>query len=224
MALAAGQDTRDDLTGFTSGGRRIRVEWFEGRGEGRLPGILMLHGADGTGPHYRTGARQIAEAGYHVALVHYLDRTGERRVNYGTLMQNALAWLATVADALDWAATRPGVDPDRLGILGVSLGGLLGIATANQDQRVKALATYFAPLPQAVAGHASRLPPTLVLHGEQDRLVPVANAHALAGILARQGVEHEVKIYPGQGHGFHGEVQADADRRIRAFFARHLGA
>jgi carboxymethylenebutenolidase len=207
---------------FRSGGRTVAVEWF-GAG-GRRPCVVMLHGAEGlsNGGRYREGARLMARAGRHVALVHYLDRTGERRVNYATLMRNFVPWLGAVGDALGWAAGRPDVIADKVAVVGVSLGGLLGLATAHQDRRVKALVTYFAPLPQMVADQAGPLPPTLVLHGDRDPIVPVSNARTLEGILRRQGAPHEVVIYAGEGHGFGGQAQQDADRRVAAFLDRHL--
>jgi carboxymethylenebutenolidase len=52
--------------------------------------------------------------------------------------------------------------------------------------------------------------------------VPVSNAQALQSVLERRSIPHEVRIYPGQGHGFTGEAQADAARRIRAFLDRYL--
>ena len=59
------------------------------------PAVLMLHGADGlnTNTQYREGARDVAAAGYQVHLVHYLDRTGERRASFGTLFQNFMPWM-----------------------------------------------------------------------------------------------------------------------------------
>ncbi len=33
-----------------------------------------------------------------------------------------------------------------------------------------------------------------------------------------------MQLYPGQGHGFVGDAQADATRRAIAFLERHLGA
>jgi carboxymethylenebutenolidase len=64
----------------------------------------------------------------------------------------------------------------------------------------------------------------LILHGASDRIVPVANARALQNLLQAGGIPFEIQIYPGQGHGFTGAAQADATRRIKAFFGRTLGA
>jgi carboxymethylenebutenolidase len=222
-ALASGLERQES---FNSGNKTIWVEWFGAAGAAeKAPAIVMLHGADGLtrAERYREGARRIAAGGYHVALVRYLDRTGEKRASFGTIMRNFDPWLATVRDSVTWIARRPGVDPHRIGIVGISLGGTLGLAAAGQDPRVKALVEYFGPMPQGIVTAGAALPPTLILHGAADPVVPVANAHAIENLLRSQGTAHEVKIYPGQGHGFHGAAQDDADRRVAAFLQRHLG-
>src|SRR3954470_9415820 len=89
------------------------------------------------------------------------------------------------------------------------------------DERVRALVIDFGFVPTRF-NPAGRLPPTLVLHGAADRVVPVSNAQALRTVLERRGIPHEVQIYLGQGHGLTGEAQADAARRMRAFLDRSL--
>jgi len=209
---------------FKSGGKAIAVETFQGPGASPRPAVLMLHGADGlsSNTRYREGARGVAAAGYQVHLVHYLDRTGERRASFSTLFQNFMPWMNTVQDALAFASSHPGADASRVGIIGISLGAALGLAVSSTDSRVKALVNYFGPLPQGAVATTSRLPPTLVLHGSADPIVPVANAYAVEALLRQQNVPHEVKVYPGQGHGFRGAAEEDATRRALAFLQRHL--
>jgi carboxymethylenebutenolidase len=209
---------------FKSGGKTIAVETFQGSGSSPHPTLVMLHGADGLGynSQYREAARTVAAAGYQVHLVHYLDRTGEKRASFSTLFQNFMPWMSTVQDALTFTANHPGADPGRIGIVGISLGAALGLAVSSTDSRVKALVNYFGPLPQGAIAPTSRLPPTLVLHGSADPIVPVANAYAVEALLRQQNVPHEVKVYPGQGHGFRGAAEEDATRRALAFLQRHL--
>lgn len=209
---------------FKSGGRTIAVETFQPAVSASRPTILMLHGADGLSynTQYREGARNVAAAGYQVHLVHYLDRTGERRASFSTLFENFMPWMGTVQDALAFASNHSGADPHRVGIVGISLGAALGLAVASTDPRVKALVNYFGPLPQGAIATTSRLPPTLVLHGSADPIVPVANAYAVEALLRRQNVPYEIKVYPGQGHGFRGATEADATARSLAFLQRHL--
>jgi len=214
------------LERFNSGGVPIVVEVF--RSDLSLaqkqPAILMLHGADGLSGHgrYREGARWVASLGYQVFLIHYLDRTSERRASFSTVFRHFDPWMATLRDALDWVASRPDIDPKRIGLVGISLGAALGLAVASRDQRIKAMVNYFGPLPHGVAEHSARLPPTLILHGAADPVVPVANAFAIEALLKEQGVPYEIKVYAGQGHGFHGDAEADAMRRVASFLSQHL--
>ncbi|WP_445502134.1 dienelactone hydrolase family protein [Microvirga sp. G4-2] len=209
---------------FTSSGKTIAVETFQAAGDAARPAVLMLHGADGLSYNtgYRQGARGVAAAGFQVHLVHYLDRTGERRASFATLFQNFMPWMSTVQDALTFASNHPGADAGRIGIIGISLGAALGLAVSSIDPRVKTLVNYFGPLPEGAIATTSRLPPTLVLHGSADPIVPVANAYAVEALLRQQNVPHEVKVYPGQGHGFRGAAEKDAMQRALAFLRRHL--
>jgi carboxymethylenebutenolidase len=157
-----------------------------------------------------------------VALVHYFDRTGSRWASLPAIFQNFPVWMETLSDALTFAAGRPGVDGGRLGVVGISLGAALGLSQAVGDPRIKAVVDYFGPVPEGSLQGAARLPPTLVLHGAADPIVPVSNARALEGFLKAKGIPHEVRIYPGEGHGFSGAAQADATARAAAFLDRHL--
>ncbi len=209
---------------LTSGGVPITVERFDPPGgSGRRPAVLLLHGADGPGERYRAAARQVAAVGYPVFFVHYLDRTGDRRAGFGSIGRNLPVWAETARDAVDWIARQPGVDGTRIAIFGVSLGGGLALLAAAGEPRVRAIVDYFGFVPSTVTAGV-RLPPTLILHGEADRVVPVSNALTLQRILEAQGTAYDIQIYPGEGHGFSSAAQADAAARIAAFLNRTIGA
>jgi dipeptidyl aminopeptidase/acylaminoacyl peptidase len=210
---------------FTSGGKPIEIERFDAPLGGRRPTVLLLHGADGlnNAERYRTGGRILAAAGYNVFFVHYLGRTDQSRAYYQTIARHFPAWAETVRDALSFVARQPGVDANRLGLVGTSLGGALAIAVAADDRRVKAVVDYFGFVPRGFTESATRLPPTLVMHGAKDAIVPVSNAYALEALLKRLGAPHEVVVYPDQAHGLYGTAQIDAAQRTATFLNRYLG-
>ena len=80
--------------------------------------------------------------------------------------------METVRHALAWVAARRDVDPDRIGVVGISLGAALGLTVAGTEPRVRALVDYFGPLPQGAIPSGAWLPPTLILHGGADPIVP----------------------------------------------------
>jgi acetyl esterase/lipase len=65
-------------------------------------------------------------------------------------------------------------------------------------------------------------PPILTIHGDQDKLVPVAQAKLLDQKMKAAGVQHELLILEGQGHGFGGESQQTAMKAMWDFFDKQL--
>ncbi|MFD1933571.1 S9 family peptidase [Nonomuraea mangrovi] len=65
--------------------------------------------------------------------------------------------------------------------------------------------------------------PVLILHGEDDTNVPVAQATYFHRALRRYGVAHEFVVYPREGHAIQERHhQLDVLRRTRAWFDRWL--
>lgn len=74
--------------------------------------------------------------------------------------------------------------------------------------------------------HLDRLrAPLLVLHGQNDPIVPVTEAQQVVDGLRGKGGVIEAHIYPEEGHGFvRRENQMDSIDRIITWFDRHMGA
>ena len=62
-------------------------------------------------------------------------------------------------------------------------------------------------------------PPFLIMHGDQDRLVPIHQSELLYETLTKIGVEAAFHRVKGAGHGFGGPAN---QQLVRAFFSRHL--
>jgi dienelactone hydrolase len=108
-------------------------------GDGRVPAVVLLHGF--TGQHVEDHrlfvqfARRLAGAGLAALRVDFYgsgDSDGDfEECTVHTELADAVA-------ALDWLTQQPGMDPDRIAILGLSLGGGVAALLAGQDSRVKA--------------------------------------------------------------------------------------
>jgi dipeptidyl aminopeptidase/acylaminoacyl peptidase len=65
--------------------------------------------------------------------------------------------------------------------------------------------------------------PVLIVHGEDDTNVPLAQATYFHRALSRYGAEHELVVYPREGHGLaERNHQRDLLLRTRAWFDRWL--
>lgn len=65
-------------------------------------------------------------------------------------------------------------------------------------------------------------PPTLLLHGGRDGLVPVAQSKKLKAQLDKIGVPSDLVVYANEGHGWQGANLTDAYNRIAQFLTRHV--
>ncbi|HEY7626829.1 MAG TPA: prolyl oligopeptidase family serine peptidase [Ilumatobacteraceae bacterium] len=89
------------------------------------------------------------------------------------------------------------------------------------------------PLPDAEGAHTARSPlhltdrlhvPILLMHGDADPVVPVEQSVAFAERCRDAGVDVELVIYAGEGHGFRQpDNQLDEYRRMEAFLATRVG-
>lgn len=65
-------------------------------------------------------------------------------------------------------------------------------------------------------------PPVLMLHGDADPLVPLGQSEILLDALKKAGVEAELVVIKGGGHGGPGFDAAPRREKIAAFFDKHL--
>jgi carboxymethylenebutenolidase len=212
---------------FLSHGKRVAIERFAPKEPGRYPAVLVLHGAGGIGPAdsgspLRECARRLARRGFVALIPHYFDRTGTKFNNAARNGRYYAVWMETVADAASYAGRLPQVDRRRIGLLGYSLGASVALSCGMADPRFSAVVEYAGSLVGEPPDDLSAMPPTLVLHGDADRVVPVREASRLADLFAARRGRFEMKIYPGAGHGLRGDDEADAWDRTLSFFDRHL--
>ena len=76
--------------------------------------------------------------------------------------------------------------------------------------------TYIAP--------GKRLPPFLIMHGDQDFTVPINQSELLYAALKGAGADVEFHVMKGLGHGFSRDVEGRDDRQkmVADFFDKHL--
>ncbi len=66
-------------------------------------------------------------------------------------------------------------------------------------------------------------PPTLLIHGDQDQLVPISNSERIKAAFDEANVTSELIVIEGAAHGFRGEDGERAESALVAWFDEHLG-
>ena len=118
---------------FKSDGIDLAATYYAKDGTaGRVPGIVLGHGF--AGARYPKMASYLAQLGYGVLSIDfrgYGESGGER----GRVVPREQ--VSDFSNSVSYLAQRPDIDPDRIGIIGSSLGGSIAIMAAADDTRIK---------------------------------------------------------------------------------------
>lgn len=210
-------------TAFQFAGRTVRVEIFRPDNGAPAAAALVLHGASGVGRGWFVYpfARALARRGMAAAVVRYYDGLGPRRGKASPGIFETRDRILRAA--IDHVLALKNVRSDGLGVYGMSLGGFHALSLGVRDPRVKAVVS----LAGGLSGHIPpqqlrRLPPTLILHGSRDRVVPFDRALKVSQEIEKHGAPGKIKIYPGEGHAFSRQAHDDAIEVVARFLSEGL--
>ena len=212
----------------------MKGTWHIPKGEGPFPGVVVIHEAFGLNENIKDITRRLANEGY-VALAVDLFAGRNRAICMFRFMSNLLfnslnnGSIDDLKAALTTLSEQPGVDDSRLGAIGFCMGGSFAIAWACTDDRLKAIAPYYAMNPRPLEAVA-RLCPVVGSYPDKDFTTP--HAQKLDTELDRYNVPHDIKIYPGTKHSFFNDRERSYDekaaqdswKRVLAFFEEYIGS
>ena len=128
-----------ETVSFDSQGLRIAATLYRPKGEGKRPGILLLHGSTPEGRKlglYRVLGRELAARGYVVLSTDHRG-FGESEDPPRTDIPAALDFVGDARVAVAYLASLDGVDTRRLYMLGHSFGGDVGLTAGIDEPRVR---------------------------------------------------------------------------------------
>jgi pimeloyl-ACP methyl ester carboxylesterase len=219
-----------DLALETDDGERLHGWWIASQTDS-LGHLLLCHGNAGNVSDRVLHAALLTAAGFDVLLFDYrgYGRSSGRPSERGTY-EDAHAALTCLLE-------QPGVDPRRVFYLGESLGGAIalelafarppaGLVLLSAFTSVRELARLHYPfLPAALVPNAypnvdriHRLrAPLLVLHGDQDDIVPISQGKALFDAAPTPKHMH---VFAGCGHNDLVQLAGAAFGRVIASWMR----
>ena len=121
-----------------------------------------------------------------------------------------------------WFARRLSYGSQRVATVGYSLGGFLAVAHAARDQRIRANVVISGGIDPFTLRRVKRLPPTLVIHGEDDERVPLQKAVQLCEVLEDLHAPMQRRFLRGEGHVLSAEATAGALTSAFEFLSEHL--
>jgi phospholipase/carboxylesterase len=105
---------------------------------------------------------------------------------------------------LDARLDAEGLTPDRLVLVGFSQGAMMSLHVAlRRSQPVAGVVAISGRLlrPEALAAEIAVRPPVLLMHGDQDAVVPFEDMGKAGDALVRAGVATYGHVMQGTGHG-----------------------
>jgi dipeptidyl aminopeptidase/acylaminoacyl peptidase len=225
IPAAGRQDVGVPGDGVTLGGFLHRPDGAEGA----RPAVIVLHGWGEAGPNGARRvdpvARELSEQGF-VALALSMrgwppsggaDDCGYRQPD-------------DIARAAEWLAALPGVDPDRIGVLGFSQGDQVALLAAARSARIRAVVAYYpvtdvalwartterwqirdSYIPRTCGSGTERSPlygagqigaAVLIIHGDKDTRVPTEQGVKMVDAMRAANGKAELLLVPGAEHGF----------------------
>ncbi len=133
----------------------------------------------------------------------WLDGSSEAAARAG------IAAAAADLDAfLDGVLAAEGLPPAALALVGFSQGTMMSLHVAPRRQAPLAAVVGFSGrllAPERLAAEAVSKPPALLIHGDADEMVPVADLPKAAEALSAAGFETYAHVCRGLGHGIDNE-------------------
>ncbi len=221
----------------------------------KLPGLVYFHVLPGLNAQHRSMAVRLAAEGYVVAAPDLYHRLGyrtefdfprEREQAYEarrTISQFGLA--ADSRGALNYLREHPGVDVERIGVIGFCMGGMVAYLAAALNRDVRASAVIYGTgiartepsprtpitpleLAEGISG------PMLWMSAQGDQVVPPEDAETFRQRMSALGKTFESHFYNDEsvGHAFFDEDIPEFYHAAAAewgwplivdFLDRHLG-
>lgn len=204
--------------------------------KGQAPAVVVIQEWWGLNDHIKDIAQRLAREGFVALAPDLYSRLGyqvTKDPSEAAKLMESLSSQAALRDlnaATKFLQQQPGVDPQRLGVIGFCMGGTFALMMATNNSTIKAAVPFYGKVPP-IETLNYLLSPVLYHYGAKDGWVTKQEVDRLKEGLTKFGKPGEVHTYPEAGHAFFNDTRPDAYsagdakrawERTLAFFAKYL--
>jgi len=196
---------KTQMIAFWSGDETISGVLELPTGARRHPAIIAIHEWWGLTDWVKEKAANLAANGYVVLAVDLYrgtiatDRSQARKLKRILPKNRAIRDLKA---AFNYLASRPDVDPKRIGSIGWSMGGGFALQLAIHEPRLNACVVNYGALTMDPVDIEKIEAPVLGNFGALDRGIPRGEVRAFEKVMKALNKSVDIKIYSGAGHAF----------------------
>jgi carboxymethylenebutenolidase len=207
--------------------------------EAKHPGLILIQEWWGIEAHIIDLAQKLATEGFVVIVPDLYDgvvatEPDDAQKALMLVTGNFEKALKKVKGAIEHLSSLAEVEPQKLGIMGFCLGGLVTYKASETFSDFGAVVPFYGvmydPSPEEVAKHTA---PILAMYAENDGYVPLEQIDKLRGVFGSAGKDYTAKVWNGTNHGFVNNMHNnlgnhDADSAAQAipeavaFLKKHL--
>ena len=215
---------------------------WEPEGAAPRPAVIVIQEIFGVDDHIKDIAGRLADAGYVAAAPDLFYRDGAGIAVPYTDFDRARELRGHIQDdpltqdlqaTFDYLASQPGVDANRIGIIGFCFGGRVTFLAAERIQGIAAAAPFYPGGFETLIDDVGNIGcPIAGFFGNDDQNPKPEVVDQVVDALTKAGKQIEVNRYDGAGHGFmcterqsyNAAAEADAWPKVIDFFGRALKA
>lgn len=181
-------------------------------GAGKVPVVVLVHGLGGLLLNHDEWARALNGWGIAVFITDHLSGRGIAPMSPGDFQLAGGTRMVDVYRALSMLSKHPRIDPERIALMGFSMGGLTTLLSSQERFRARygLPNVQFAAYIALYANYPARFRddvkvaarPIRLFHGTGDDWTPVEWTRALVADLKKAGADATLTEYPGASHSY----------------------
>jgi dienelactone hydrolase len=183
-----------------------------GLGADKVPVVILVHGIGGLFPVHFEWVTALNSWGIGVFIPDHLSGRGIAPISPEDYGLSGLARMVDINQALPRLLKHPRIDPERIAIMGFSMGGYVTLLSSQERFRKRyglpnvQFAAYIPIYPSCAVRLKEDVKvaavPIRLFHGTGDDWTPVEQCRALVADMKTAGADVTLTEYPGATHAY----------------------